>query len=92
MALQTAAENEPELTNVATPRQSKRNCIILFNVLDTEYYQKLQQKKQNNNDKQDEQEINSLSNETTITWREELEETLVDTTKLLEEKSDTKTK
>ena len=54
MALQTAAENEPELTNVATPRQSKRNCIILFNVLDTEYYQKLQQKKQNNNDKQDE--------------------------------------
>ena len=44
-ALQAAAENGPEITNVATPRQSKRNCIVLFDVLDIESYPRLPQKK-----------------------------------------------
>ena len=83
-ALQAAAENGPEITNVATPRQSKRNCIVLFDALDTESYPRLPQKKQNNN--KDDQENNSLSNETTTTWRDELKETLAKTKKLLKKK------
>ena len=59
-ALQEVAENGPEITNVATPYQSKRYCIVLFNTLDTESYPRLPQKKQNNN--KDDQENNSLSN------------------------------
>ena len=34
-ALQAAAENGPEVINVAPTRQSKRNCIIIFNALDS---------------------------------------------------------
>ena len=34
-ALQEAAENGPEVINVATTRQSKRNCIVIFNALDS---------------------------------------------------------
>ena len=92
VAVQAAAENEPEITNVATPRQSKRNCIVLFDALNTESYPTLLQKKQNYFNKQEDQENNLLSNETTTTWREELQETLVENTKLLKEKSDTNTK
>ena len=44
-ALQAAAENGPEITNVETPHQSKRNCIVLFSTLDTESYPRLPQKK-----------------------------------------------
>ena len=89
-ALQIAAENGPEITNVATPLQSKRNCIVLFNALDTELYPRQPQMKQNNN--KDDKENNSLLNETTTTWRDELKDTLTETTKLLEEKIDAKAK
>ena len=58
--------------------------------VDTESYPRLPHKKQNNN--KDDQENNSLSNETTTTWRGELKETLTETTKLLEEKSEAKAK
>jgi len=67
VALQGDTENGPKITNIATPRQSKKNFIVLFNTLDTESYSSLPQKKKNNNDKQDDQENNSLSNETTTT-------------------------
>ena len=70
--LQAAAENRPELTNEATPRKSKKNCIVLFNTLDTKSHSMLPQKKQHNNDKQNEQEKNPLSNKPTTTWRDEL--------------------
>ena len=89
-ALQEVAENVLEITNVATPCQSKRYCIVLFNTLNTESYPRLPKKKQNNN--KDDQENNSLSNETTSTWRDKLKETPAGTTKLLEEKSETKAK
>ena len=90
-ALQVAAENRLEITNKETSHLSKRNCIVLFNALDTKSFPKLPQKKENKNDKQDDQKINSSSNETTTCWREELQETLVETTKLLE-KTNTKSK
>ena len=68
--LQAADENEPKITHVATPRQSKKNCIVLFHALDSESYPRLPQKKQNNN--KDYQENTSLSNETTTRLRDEL--------------------
>ena len=85
-ALQVASENGPKTTNVATPRQIKRNLIIIFNVLDTESYPKLPQKEENYTNKQDDQENNSTSNETAPTWRKELQHIVVETTKLLEKK------
>ena len=65
VVLQVATENEPEITNVATPRQSKWECIVLYNALDTESYLRLPQKKQNSH--KDNQENNSISNEITTT-------------------------
>ena len=46
--------------------------------------------KQNNSN--DDKGNNSLLNETTTTWRDELKDTLTETTKLLEEKIDAKAK
>ena len=57
--LQATTENWPEIMNVGTPRQSKSNCIILFNALENESYPKLPQKKQVTN-KQEKQANNSL--------------------------------
>ena len=72
---QASTENGHEITNLATPRQRKKNYIVLFNILDNESYPKLPQKKKITN-KQEEQDNNSLSNETTTTRREELQETI----------------
>ena len=63
-ALHIATENGPEITNVATPHHSKRNCIILLDTLDNEKYPKLSQKKQHATKKQEEQDRSPLSNET----------------------------
>ena len=91
-ALQTIAEHSQEIQNVATPHQSKRNCIVFYNALDNESFPKLPQKKQHYNNTQEEKDNNSLSNETVTTWREELQEKLAETIKLLEENNHTKEK
>ena len=65
---------------------------MLFDTLDTKSYPKIPQKKQNYANQQDDQESNSLSNEATITWPEVLQETVVETTQLLEEKTTLKLK
>ena len=57
---------------------------MLPNAIDTESYPIILQKEQNFTNKQDDQETNALSNETTTTSYEELQETLAETTKLLE--------
>ena len=59
---------------------------MLPNAIDTESYPIILQKEQNFTNKQDDQETNALSNETTTTSYEELQETLAETTKLPEEK------
>ena len=55
-------------------------------------FSKLPQKKQHYNNTQEEKDNNSLSNETVTTWREELQEKLAETIKLLEENNHTKEK
>ena len=60
--LQTATEDCPDITNVATLFQSQRNFIALFNALDNETYPKLPQKIQNYTNTSEEQDNNSLSN------------------------------
>ena len=84
-ALQAAAENGQEIKNTTLPRQSKRNCIVLFNALQILNHTQNYHRRNKTIIISKISENNSLSDEKTTTWRDELQETLAGITKLQEE-------
>ena len=87
---QKAVWHGPEVNNVVNLHQIKRNFIVLYDDLDNYSFPQLHP--QHSNSVIDEKDNNGFPNEIVTTWRDELQEKIVDTTKTLKEHSNEKVK